>query len=481
MKCSRSFFCFSFVLLSASLFAQSGYEYQPSQQDESKLADSKNKLDLWQKEQYKEISGKDYKEFHKERHEHLVNKIETGYYIYDDFFYVRLNKILQKIIASNPNYTNLDNTEILVERSVVPNAACYGNGIMVFNLGLISRLQNDDQLAFVISHELSHQILNHVDGSVKNKIDYLDSKEYKNKIKSIKNLEYNNNTVYESFLLDLSLKSSGRTRQKEREADSLAIVLLQNTNYKLNESLNLLAILDISDEPKYADTIDYKTQFSADSYEFQDAWLLKRNGLAVQQEYDQELIDSLKTHPDCDLRISLLEKNFKLPPLQKHEIESVFKEVTIHSDFELIHSDLLDGRYGRVIENGFVLQNYYPDNDFLTAAIGISLAEIYFAQKNHSLRQFVPLPDDDYNMNYHRILLMINNIRLSDLKKVTLAYYNKNEGIKSTSHDEQNEHLAYASYLYLKLKNSELLEKTKTDYLTLYPQGFFINKLKTNK
>ena len=442
------------------------------------LDSSKKKISHWQNTVDSQINGKEFKEFHKSRHEGFIERIENGEYLYDDLFYKRCNSILKQIVEANPAYANLGVLEVLINRSSEPNAACYGNGVFEFNLGLISRLQNDDQLAFVIAHEFSHQILDHVDKGVKSKLEYIESKEFKQKLKEIDKLDYNRNTTYDNFMLEINLKWSYNSRGKEIEADSLAIVLLQNTNFKISEGLNSLGILDKIDQPKFNDSIDYKSIFSSTESPFQDEWIRKKNGLNVQQEYNKELIDSLKSHPNCSLRIRLLENYFNLPPFVEHGVDTEFKYLAEMADFELISSSLASQRYASVITNSIILLESYPEQEFLKSAIGISIAKIYFAQKNHQLRKYVPLPDDRYSSNYHRMLLLVENIRLSELRALSASYLERNNFDKTPNLDSTDEYKAYAHYLYLKLKSKENLEAFKDQYINQYPNGFYINQLK---
>ena len=54
------------------------------------------------------------------------------------------------IVQSNPG-KQLEDIRLLIHRSPIPHAACYGKGSTALNLGLLRRLQNESQLAFVLA------------------------------------------------------------------------------------------------------------------------------------------------------------------------------------------------------------------------------------------------------------------------------------------------------------------------------------------
>src|SRR5699024_7442607 len=74
-----------------------------------------------------------------------------------------------------------DDLRVLLSRDTSPNAYSLGEGTFVFNISLLSRLENEEQLYFIMAHELSHYVLNHLGTEVSNRMSFSKSKKYKKK------------------------------------------------------------------------------------------------------------------------------------------------------------------------------------------------------------------------------------------------------------------------------------------------------------
>ncbi|XP_015435252.1 PREDICTED: metalloendopeptidase OMA1, mitochondrial-like [Dufourea novaeangliae] len=80
----------------------------------------------------------------------------------NDPMYLRLSRILRKLVKSNKEV--FENTEwtVSIVNEPSPNAmALPGGNVIVFS-GLFDIIQNDDQLTFILAHEMSHVMLSHV-------------------------------------------------------------------------------------------------------------------------------------------------------------------------------------------------------------------------------------------------------------------------------------------------------------------------------
>lgn len=147
---------------------------------------------------------------------------------------------------------------------------------------------------------------------------------------------------------------------------------------------------------------------------------------------------------------------------------------------ENIQYSLYTKKYGVALTKSLQLLNLFPDNRYLRSTVGICLGEIYFAQKEHTLREHVPRPDDDYQYNYHLVLLMIENMRLSELKELALSYMGVNNDSWTQATVESEQHLIYHNYLYNKIKDETTTDLYKDIYLEQFPDGYFIHSFNLN-
>lgn len=145
------------------------------------------------------------------------------------------NEYVQSIAKElEPSFEHPDielNYFILKDANI--NASAMPNGNIYLNAGLISKLQNEDQLAFVIAHEIAHVIHRH---GLKKHIDS------KNTIASshVANLFLmGTNLIYFATMSDLASFS----RESERDADLEAMNYIANSRYNLSEGKKAIQLL----------------------------------------------------------------------------------------------------------------------------------------------------------------------------------------------------------------------------------------------
>ena len=128
-----------------------------------------------------------------------------------------VNSTYKKIIDANSLTCSPGN--ILIFRSALINATCIGEGTLLINVGLLARLQNESELAFIIAHELAHYEIDHVkkrifqaaNENLDRQIAYVMKKGIQGKVNT-EDLEYISSIIY---------KRGRFSRENEMEADSL--------------------------------------------------------------------------------------------------------------------------------------------------------------------------------------------------------------------------------------------------------------------
>ena len=250
-----------------------------------------------------------YNEIITDRNKTLLNAFKDDDLIYDTLLLNKCNSILNRITAANKNY-NFDTVKLYINRSVVANAACYGEGTVMVNLGLFLWVDTDDELALVIAHELAHQLLNHSESKIEKSIAMLTSDDFKEELKSIKKADYGKFDRFRKLMKGLSIESGKHSRYKESEADSLGLVLIRNAKYDVTNAPKVLLKLDKVDELFTSNKLytlkDYFENAPIDLSFFNVK--PKYNGLSsknVTMNADKDL-DSIKTHPDCIKRYETL-------------------------------------------------------------------------------------------------------------------------------------------------------------------------------
>ena len=80
-------------------------------------------------------------------------------FIFKSEFETSIQSMILRLKKNNP--TIPQDLKILIAKDNTPNAYCLADGTFVINMGLYSWLNNEEQIAAVIAHELGHKIEEH--------------------------------------------------------------------------------------------------------------------------------------------------------------------------------------------------------------------------------------------------------------------------------------------------------------------------------
>src|SRR5215472_8908048 len=103
---------------------------------------------------------KKYKDIWDERTESVTAAFLNDDYVHDKEVYNYIDGIVRQISEANRAMLP-EKPLVLIDRSPSVNAYAMGGNILAVNLGLITFSHTREELALVIAHELSHNILHH--------------------------------------------------------------------------------------------------------------------------------------------------------------------------------------------------------------------------------------------------------------------------------------------------------------------------------
>ena len=411
---------------------------------------------------------------YQKRFDFVVGQFNDDYFITDCDMTTYLQGVLNTIYDANPSLPR--EATVYVHRSFVPNAVSFGDGTIGFTLGLLSRMDNEALIAFVLCHELAHYHTGHSTKSIHDLTRLNFDKELQKKIKDIRSSEYNRYSRYKDLVKGLGLEINRHSREHEFEADSLGLVYYANTNYNLLGATRTIEVLDSVDINKYTANVDFKRFFNFKEYAFKDSWLEYTKSNMWYSTMDETGEDTTKTHPSCQRRLVALNRQLtrgskKVPGTLLSDARAL--SISTKSDFELVESAYHFKAYGQCLFTALLLADHYPNNAYLHAMIGRSLYQLYAHQKNHELGKVLQLPDPRFDENYDRFLTFIHTLRLNEL--ASLSYYYMINGQKEFF---ENEDYLYSLWLCSDLDMSKLdRNKVKEDYQERFPKGRFLNDM----
>lgn len=169
--------------------------------------------------------------------------------------------------------TKLD-FEIHYVNSDVVNAYYIGDGKVILFRGLLDKLNNSDQRAAVIAHEMGHGVNDHIDEQLKNIIGLGISSWLLDQITGKDSSDDKTYNLLKNF--GLILINNGYSRENEEEADLFSVKLLYKSGYNPSGAVQVMQVLD-----------------------------------RLNASHNSELLELLQTHPNPQTRIDYMSKEIK--------------------------------------------------------------------------------------------------------------------------------------------------------------------------
>ena len=220
---------------------------------------------------------KDFLDKYKDRWENVKEKFDSKEIYTSEPAQRYLDDLVAEIVKANPLLQS-KNFHCYFSRSGIPNASYIGEGIILFNMGLFRKLNNESQAAFILCHELSHYYLRHNENSISRYVAMMNSDEVQKQLHNIKKNEYGKRQELEKLLKGLSFDTRRHGRDHESQADSMAVEFMHNSRFDIGESLTTLALLDSIDTDTLDMVIALQKMFNTKEYPFQKKWIVKEEG-----------------------------------------------------------------------------------------------------------------------------------------------------------------------------------------------------------
>lgn len=362
------------------------------------------------------------------RKDYLLDLFKDDKVLHDTFLLKLCDNIFQRIKKGNPEY-NFNDIHFYINRSPVANAANFGEGTIMINLGLFLITDNEDEIALVIGHELAHQLLTHLDSKVRQTISTLTSDEFKKELKDIKRSEYNKFGRFKNLMKGISIESGKHSRYKETEADSLGVVFARNAGYDVIKAAPVLLKLD-----KVEDIYEGKQVYNLKSYfegiEIQPNYFkpkTKYKGLSsvnVTMNADADF-DSIKTHPDCRLRYEKITGSpTNLTPDCCNKISHQFKNYKDRALLESVRYLYERNNITLALHYCFMGLNSGFDPKIYQRFISLCFTKLYYADEKLSRFNYVNVGAKNES-NLKELQDFLFEIHKKDLETIALFYLNK--------------------------------------------------------
>lgn len=349
----------------------------------------------------------------------IDNLLKSGKVLYGDPISEYVAKVANELHILDDKGKH--HVRVYTVKSTVVNAYAFDNGAIFVTTGLISQLENEAQLAFVLCHELVHIKKKH---SINAHIEFLS---IENKKKS-----YNKNGT------NILLQKSKFNKEQESEADREGFKVFEKSNYDYASIDGLFDVLQYSYLP--FDEIEFDKSYFNDEFLKIPSSYYKEKTREI--ESTDETNDSLSSHPNIKKRREFIESELsgKDNKGRKDFIVSKeeFEKARDLARFETCRMYMQDIEYPDAIYAAYILSKKYPENIYLKKTIARATYELSVYKSLYERYDYVYF----YNTNsysYKKVKkksyidrLLLNADSVQGASQQVYALFKKMSGLETT-------------------------------------------------
>jgi len=416
-----------------------------------------------------------YKKVVKEASDDVFNSIRYSALL-DPVVEPFVQQVFARIVKANPQ---LPAARLVLTRNPEPNAHAVGNGTVMLNLGLLPRLENESQLAFILCHELAHVACRHMENGLQERLATLHSKELKREFRRIINSEYNIGSQIKALALGFSLNNSYHHRRFERQADSLGYVLLTRTTYEAPQAYRALELLDTIDEPENPEALALSTYFSCPNFPrtFASAPAKPASIFTVKaaEKTVLESTDTLKSHPDCAKRMRFVQTlaNGQVAKGPQPASAPDFARIRSLSRLEVIQSWFDYDCYDHALFEALQLLPQQPNSPFLRSVVVLSLFELRQHLQDHTYTEVVSNISTHQPANFNALLRTLYDLHYEDFTGLGTCFAQASSLEAATPADEYTLAARYAASALAFEATSVTAKGLRDQYQKQYAGGRF--------
>ena len=275
----------------------------------------------------------------------------SGRVVFNDPLSDYVNKVADNVLADDPETRKKLRFYIL--KSPYVNAAATDQGVVFVNMGLLAQLENEAQLAFILSHEIVHYKKKH---SISHAVEA-------DKINTGRG-------SYKSFSRDEKLIANRTfSKEQETEADEEGYEIFRRTKYSSADLVGVYDVLKYSYLP-FDDVTFEKSFLENNSYKIPVSFIIKETA-AINTEDQSE--NPKSTHPSIKARREMIEAKIAEADNKGKSNYLVSKDqfnlMRTSARFELSRLYLLNHSYEEGLYNSYLLLRKYPENRYLQKTV----------------------------------------------------------------------------------------------------------------
>jgi predicted Zn-dependent protease len=379
--------------------------------------------------------------------------------------YEYVGMVFDKLLTANPGIQS--GKRILIVCDLSPNAFTMGDGIVYVHIGLLYRLQNEEQLALVLGHELAHNELDHYSRNLLDYVALMTDRERESQIKKIMRDEYGQASKMNELMIPWILANREKSRKFESAADSLGFEFYANAGYSTELAVGLFDLLESFDHERDTQLIDWYNVVKTDSVQLDSLRFTKysqQSSLGTFEEKnaeEKELEALLRTHPFEEERAFFFRDQMNLLAQKPADsISAGYAYIRYISEGEMVYTALRNKNIGRALFYAENMQQAYPADRYSKNVFAYALAALALAKKNRQEGMAIDMRDKDFDEAYDRTLHFFRLLKPAECAR--LAYFFLEKNCKDDTEFVENM-AAQVISTYLMSQTSEFL-RTYNEY-----------------
>ena len=356
--------------------------------------------------------AKALKEIYKSRKEFFLTMLENGELIVSGELHDYVQSVLNKVGEAMHLTTSL---KVYIVREDSPNAFNMGDNNVFIHLGLLYRMKFEDELAFVLAHELGHNENKHYDQRI---IDYSEletNDSIKKQIRKINGLEYGRVSALNKLMTPWIISNKAKSRKAEEEADQFGYQSLKACGYNLNIAAGIFDILENGDHELDTTLFDIEKLLMLKSTDFDYTKPLRlkiESSLGTFEKKKDTLEDLLRTHPFGKDRKQTFVKQIKNEHYltEASEIKTNFNHYRNLAEFEIIVNSIYTKQIDRAIF--YLLQLYIKDdkNPLVKRLLPFSFAYLGYEKIKRRAGKRIETQSPFYDKSYNQLIYFLREI-----------------------------------------------------------------------
>lgn len=364
-----------------------------------------------------------------DRRDYFREMIKDGNLITEGELYDYVQSIADRIVANNSLGSK---RTIFLVKDESANAFNTGDDNVFIHLGLIYRLENEAELAYVIGHEIGHNEANHF---LDRQADYAElslNDSIKKARREIMRKDYGHVTALNKLMIPWLLENKEKSRACEEEADDFGYHSLNNSGYIPEHAIAVFDILENSEFEKDDSKFDFVQLLSLEEGKLDYTKPLRlriSSSLGFFEPEDKgEYEDLLRTHPFSDDRKdAFIARIMEDGGYSESEfvVDSNYFKYQEMAEHEMIISSINQGNIDRALF--YALQKYKKDSSdvLVNRVIPFCFSYMGYEKKKGRSGRLIDMQDPDYDDNYNELLYFLMEISPDHCMEIAKLWIDK--------------------------------------------------------